>query len=337
MAYASGGHRVRASVAPGRAWIGRIRLTWPRLTAPAEIAIVAAGYFGYALVRLAVQAGHASAFGQAARLWDAERWLHVDIETHLNQLVTADRALAELTGYYYGLLHFIVTPLTLAWLYLRRPVAFPRLRSALVLSTAGANLVFWTWPVAPPRFAIAGMTDVLSRYRILGAGDPHGPDSMVNLYAAMPSLHVAWAAWCAVAVALATHSRWRHLAWLYPVATTFVVLASANHFVLDAAGGAAIMALGLLATRRTAGREHAPAQPNRRADIRDVAGPSRRPSGAAPAGWVSRRPAPAIRRAAALRTLGSSPQPQPRSRSPCPPASPAQAECSHWPAVGAAT
>ena len=42
----------------------------------------------------------------------------------------------------------------------------------------------------------------------------------------MPSLHVAWATWCAVAVITATRSRWRHLAWLYPSATVSVVLAS---------------------------------------------------------------------------------------------------------------
>ena len=81
--------------------------------------------------------------------------------------------------------------------------------------------------------------------------DPHGPGRLVNLYAAMASLHVAWATWSAVAVITATRSRWRHLAWLYPAATTVVVLATANHFALDAAAGLAVTALGLLATRAT--------------------------------------------------------------------------------------
>ncbi len=67
----------------------------------------------------------------------------------------------------------------------------------------------------------------------------------------MPSLHVAWAAWCAVAIVAAARGRWRHLAWLYPAATTFVVLATASHFVLDAAAGLAVTVLGLLATRAT--------------------------------------------------------------------------------------
>jgi uncharacterized membrane protein YbhN (UPF0104 family) len=243
--------RAATRLAPGPVRNRRVSLAWPRLPAAAELAIVAAGYFGYALVRLAVRANRPTAIAHAAGLWRAERWLHLDIEPSLNHLATAHPALAETVGYYYGLPHFIVTPLLLAWLYLRRPVAFGPLRSALVLATTGANVVFWTWTVAPPRFSVPGMTDVLVRYRILGAGNPHGPDSLVNLYAAMPSLHVAWAAWCAAAIVIALRSRWRHLAWLYPGATTLVVLATANHFVLDAAAGLAITALGLLATRAT--------------------------------------------------------------------------------------
>jgi hypothetical protein len=117
------------------------------------------------------------------------------------------------------------------------------------VSTIGANIVFWAWPVAPPRFAVAGLNDLLVTRDILGSADPHGVTSAVNLYAAMPSLHVCWATWCAVAVVTTTRSRWRHLAWLYPAATTFVVLASANHFVLDCIGGLVIAALGLAATR----------------------------------------------------------------------------------------
>src|SRR6266852_6083998 len=212
--------RAGTGLVPGPARNCRVGLAWPRLPAAAEVAIIAAGYFGYALVRLAVRASRPAAIAHAAGLWRTERWLHLDIEPSLNHLVTARPVLAETAGYYYGLAHFIITPLVLAWLWLRRPAAFGPLRSALVLATTAANLVFWTWPAAPPRFAVPGMTDILVRYRILGAGSPHGPDSLVNLYAAMPSLHVAWAAWCAAA--------------------------------LDAAAGLAVTALGLLAARAAA-------------------------------------------------------------------------------------
>ena len=247
------------ALTPGRR--PRASLAWPRLPVAIELAIIVVGYVGYALIRLAVRASQLSAFAHAAALWRLERWLRLDIEPPLNHMTAAHPLLAESVGYYYGLLHFIVTPLVLAWLYLRRPAAYGRLRSALVLATTAANLVFWTWPVAPPRFSVPGMADILVRYHILGAGNPHGPDSLVNLDAAMPSLHVAWAAWCAVAIVTATRTRWRHLAWLYPAATTLVVLASANHFLLDAAGGLAVTALGLLGTRATTRSEPAAREP----------------------------------------------------------------------------
>ena len=225
-------------------------LTWPRLPAAAELAITGAGYAAYSLIRLAIRAGHQVAFTHATELWHAERRLHLTVEPYLNHLAATHTLLAEAAGYYYGLLHFLVTPLVLAWLYLRRPAAFPRLRSGLVLATAAANAVFWAWPTAPPRFSVPGMTDILVARDILGAAHPRGATSLVNLYAAMPSLHVAWAAWCAAAVVTATRGRWRHLAWLYPAATTLVVLVSANHFLLDVTGGLAVAGLGMLATSR---------------------------------------------------------------------------------------
>jgi PAP2 superfamily len=258
------GARPVTGAAPAR----RAGLAWPRLPAAAELATIGAGYAGYALVRLAIHADRQAAFAHAAQLWQAERRMHLRIEPWLNRLVAARPPLAEAAGYYYGLLHFIITPLVLAWLYWRRPAAFGRLRSALVLATTAANVVFWAWPAAPPRLAVRGMTDILATRDILGAADPHGATSLVNLYAAMPSLHVAWAAWCATAIVITTRSRWRHLAWLYPAATTLVVLASANHFLLDTAGGLAVTALGMLAAGRpgrlAAGRRARPASPRHR-------------------------------------------------------------------------
>jgi hypothetical protein len=253
-------------------------------------------------------ASRPAAIAHAAGLWRAERWLHLDIEPPLNHLAAARPVLAETVGYYYGLAHFIITPLVLAWLWLRRPAAFGPLRSTLVLATTAANLVFWTWPVAPPRFAVPGMTDVLARYRILGAGDPHGPDSLVNLYAAMPSLHVAWAAWCAAALVTATCTRWRQLAWLYPAATTLVVLATANHFLADAAAGLAITALGLLAAR--AATRPGAVRPGPGGAVPAAASPAMGPgaAGAVTAALLTRRhPAQAARPVTPLRPQASPP------------------------------
>jgi len=225
------------------------RPAWRRLPLLLELVTLAAAYGAPSLVRVVLTTTRSAAFSHAAQLYRVETSLHLNVEPWLNHLVAPHDLAALAVGYYYGLLHFILTPLTLAWLYWCRPRAFARLRSALVLSTIGANVVFWTWPVAPPRFAIGGLTDLLTSHNILDSANPHGVTGAANLYAALPSLHVCWATWCAVAVVTATRSRWRHLAWLYPAATTFVVLASANHFVLDVIAGMAVTALGLVATR----------------------------------------------------------------------------------------
>lgn len=240
---------LRAILRPTRTSVRarRAGLAWPRLPVAAELTTLGAGYAAYALVRLAPHSARRAAFGHAAQLWQAERRLHLTVEPYLNHLAGAHLLLAEAAGYYYGLCHFIITSLVLAWLYLRRPAAFGQLRSALVLATTAANAVFWAWPAAPPRFSVPGMTDILVSRDILSAAHPHGVASLVNLYAAMPSLHVAWAAWCAVVVVTTTGTRWRHLAWSYPAVTILVVLASANHFVLDTAGGLAVTGLGALA------------------------------------------------------------------------------------------
>ena len=238
-----------AETAAGTRRTHRRRLTWRRLPILLELITLGAAYGAPSLVRVVLTTTKSVAFGHALQLYRAETALGLNVEPWLNHLVAPHDLAAVTVGYYYGLLHFILTPLTLAWLYLFRPRVFPRLRSGLVLATIGANIVFWTWPVAPPRFAIGGMTDILTMHNVLDSADPHGVTGAANLYAALPSLHVAWATWCAVAVVTATRTRWRHLAWLYPAATTFVVLSSANHFVFDVAGGLLITGLGLLAAR----------------------------------------------------------------------------------------
>ena len=111
------GVRPAVATAPAR----RAGLAWPRLPAAAELATIGAGYAAYSLVRLAIRACRQAAFAHAAELWQAERLLHLNAEPYLNHPAAAHLVFAEAAGYYYGLAHFIVTPLVLAWLYLRRP------------------------------------------------------------------------------------------------------------------------------------------------------------------------------------------------------------------------
>ena len=63
----------------------------------------------------------------------------------------------------------------------------------------------------------------------------------------MPSLHMAWAAWCTLVVWRMYRSMWlRGLALLYPCMTVLAVLATGNHYVLDVLAGLATLALAML-------------------------------------------------------------------------------------------
>lgn len=224
-------------------------LVWGRLRWWVELATIAAAYLIYEASRALASPRLGPADAHGLEVLRAERWLHLDPESALNHLLTGWDWVADLAGYYYTTMHFLVTPLVLVFLWRWRPSAYPRLRSALVVTTALGLVVYVAWPCAPPRFVGGGLSDTLVQHHVLGLSNPHGINSLINQYAAMPSLHVGWALWCALAVVVTSRSPWRHLAWLYPAATTFVVLATANHFFLDVVGGAAVLAIGWVATR----------------------------------------------------------------------------------------
>lgn len=241
------------------------RIVATRLAAPLEVLYVLAFYVGYEVVRALTPTRAATALDNSADLWRIERWAHLAGELDLNRLVVAHDTLSTAAGYYYGTLHFLVTPLVLGWLWWRRPTHYAPLRSGLALASALALVVFWLYPVAPPRLALPGTVDTLVSDQILGANNPHGVSSLINEYAAMPSLHVGWAFWCALVLVLSCRSAWRHLAWLYPATTCLVVVMTANHYLVDGFAGVLLVGgcvgLCLLVGRAKAGPLPQPVEP----------------------------------------------------------------------------
>jgi membrane-associated phospholipid phosphatase len=146
---------------------------------------------------------------------------------------------------YYGGTHFLIPIAVLVFLFIRHPAHYTRARTALAAITALAFVVFWLFPVAPPRMLPAhyGIVDTL-----IAHGSGHIEASILNSagdqFASMPSLHVAWAVWCTLAVYPVVRNWWiRGLAILYPLMTTLVVVATGNHFFLDVIAGA-VLAIG---------------------------------------------------------------------------------------------
>ncbi|HYM54559.1 MAG TPA: phosphatase PAP2 family protein [Solirubrobacteraceae bacterium] len=186
-----------------------------------------------------------AALGHARGVLHLEQSLHLDPEIGLDRWLAGHHTLGLVVSDYYDNAHFVVTLGLLGWLWWRRTDLYRPLRNSLVLVNLLAFIVFWRYPVAPPRM-LGGFTDVVATTGAIGSWHAGALASHANELAAMPSLHMAWAAWCAMALWQLSSRRWvRAVAVLHPCLTAIAVLATGNHFVLDLLGGLVVMALAV--------------------------------------------------------------------------------------------
>jgi hypothetical protein len=188
-----------------------------------------------------------AALGHGAGVLKLERALGIDPELGLDRWLAGHHTLGLVVSDYYDNAHFVVTLGLLGWLWWRRADLYRPLRNSLVGMNVIGFVVFWLYPVAPPRMlAGEGFSDVVASTHAFGSWHTGALASAANQLAAMPSLHMAWAAWCAVALwRLSTRVWVRGLALLYPCMTTLAVLATGNHYVLDVFAGLATLAAAL--------------------------------------------------------------------------------------------
>lgn len=172
---------------------------------------------------------------------------HLDIEGPLNTWLSHHAAGEMFAGWYYQLMHLTATLGVLVWCYWRHPSVYRRARNGLVAINAVGLAVFWILPVAPPRL-LPG-TGFVDTAIVTGAAT-HAATVRPDLFAAMPSLHVAWATWVGMQVVAATrHTVGRALAVSHGVLTSVIVVATANHYVLDVLAGALVAALAAATVR----------------------------------------------------------------------------------------
>ena len=244
-----------------------------------ELAIMVWLFWLYDVIKDLAPLRHTLALANAANLLRFERSLGLDPELTLNHWLAGHATLASFASYYYFFAHAVVTFAVLVWLWWWRPNRYVALRTALVIINLVAFAVFWRYPLAPPRsFPALGFIDVIARAHALVSWHSGVLVHDADQFAAMPSLHVAWALWSATAVWQCTRRvAIRALAALYPLLTSVVVLATGNHYLLDVLAGAATATLAfavqyafrqlvaLFARRRSEPRERAagsvPAQP----------------------------------------------------------------------------
>jgi hypothetical protein len=197
-----------------------------------------------AITNLAPLRLHA-AIAHAQGILGLEQTLHLDPELALDRWLAGHHTLGLILSGYYDNAHFVVTLGLLGFLWWRRADIYRPLRNVLVLVNVLAFIVFWRYPVAPPRMLVQqGFSDVAASTHAFAYWHTGALASQANQLAAMPSLHIAWALWCTLVLFSISERRWlRVLAVLYPCLTAFAVLATGNHFVLDILGGVLVLVL----------------------------------------------------------------------------------------------
>ncbi|TQJ87815.1 bifunctional glycosyltransferase 87/phosphatase PAP2 family protein [Streptomyces sp. SLBN-31] len=224
-------------------------LTRPNLLL--ELLLIRVTYAAYQKVRLAAtggsnEAGRTRAEHHGHQILDLERFLHMDIEHAVNHAVVKIDWLRGFYDFYYESFHFVVPLTVLAVLYWRRPVDYRWARSALGFATLLALVGFWLYPLAPPRLLPGlGVIDTVHGVQDFSKPDYGTLTALTNQYAAMPSLHFGWSLWCGVVIAVIAPKWWmKALGLLHPFFTVSAIVATGNHWVLDAVGGAAVVGVG---------------------------------------------------------------------------------------------
>ncbi|MEU0603441.1 bifunctional glycosyltransferase 87/phosphatase PAP2 family protein [Streptomyces sp. NPDC006393] len=224
-------------------------LTRPNLLL--ELLLIRVTYAAYQQVRLAatggtISGGRARAEHHGHEILSVERFLHIDVEHAVNHAVVKVGWLRDFFDFYYESFHFVVPLTVLGVLYWRRPVDYRWARSALGFATLLALVGFWAFPLAPPRLMPAlGIIDTVHGVQDFSKPDYGTLTALTNQYAAMPSLHFGWALWCGLVIAIVAPKWWmKALGLLHPLFTVSAIVATGNHWVLDAVGGAAVVGTG---------------------------------------------------------------------------------------------
>ena len=205
-----------------------------------EVAIGLGSYAAYLLVRKLVwnERGRGHAARNARRVVALERSLGIDVEPALQRAALRFPFVVRALNVGYAGCNVALSVGWLMLLYRRRDPAFRRERRAAVISFAGAMPFFAAMPTAPPR-TLDGFVDTMAGTKL--ALDTPLLVRFYNPIAAMPSHHVAFAWVTGCGLAARATSRGGKLCWYaYPALVAMTVIATANHFVADVAGGAAL-------------------------------------------------------------------------------------------------
>jgi len=212
-----------------------------------EIALCGALLIVYRAIRTLNKTDMRVAFHNARSVLRFESWMGLPFEDNLQSWLIHHPTLIKLLNHYYIFFHFPAAIAFLLWLYLRQPNHYVPFRNLMAFVTFVALIIHLLFPLAPPRM----MTGFVDTMREFGPNiyPKNALDGAANQIAAMPSLHFGWAVIAAIAVIRVLHTRWRYLVILHPILMAMSIIATGNHWWLDAFAAGVIIALAVTSWR----------------------------------------------------------------------------------------
>ena len=223
-----------------------------------QIVLFCGAYYLYRIVRGIVDGRAAVAFDHARQVISLERALHLFSEPAINAWTAGRPWLIDIASWMYVNSHFTITTLTLAFIYLFRNESFYFVRNMFMIAMGIALVLYVSYPAAPPRFMPEwGFVDSVADFT--GVKPDSGAENLLfNPFAAVPSMHVAFALMLAFSMRPMVRRSWARGLWLaYPWIVTFVVVCTANHWWFDAFTGALTAAAAAAGARWLAARRPA--------------------------------------------------------------------------------
>ena len=209
-----------------------------------QLLLLAGAYTAWRWARGAVAPDDlGAAFANGRDLVSLERSIHTFVEIDVQNWAVDSGWAGEVARWGYANLHFKGSCLALAVTYFAFRGSFGFLRNTVFAAMALSVVCYWLYPTAPPRFleelGLDGGTAVTGNNTLLT--DPDNP--FFNPVAAVPSMHAGLACIFAVTLGLLVRPRWlKALLFAYPLFMTYIVVATGNHYWIDALFGAMVAA-----------------------------------------------------------------------------------------------
>jgi hypothetical protein len=214
-------------------------------------------YLAYSQLRALAAGSERVAREHAVRLLTVEQFFGIDVERSTQELALRADWLVAFWNLWYGTIHFVAPVVVLVVLWRKAPARYVRMRDTLLITFGLGVVLFYSFPLMPPRlmppsygFVDTGReyfhVDSSLRTQLGGEDKPTTSDFAqgANDFAAMPSMHVTWSTWVALALWPLVRRRWLRASLVaYPASILVCVTVTANHWLLDAVGAWLVLAV----------------------------------------------------------------------------------------------